>query len=72
MEKLKNTLDKGGFVCVMFMYLSKAFDTIDDGFLIAKLVAYGFQEHALAFMKSYLRVDNNVFVSTVTLVSGKK
>ena len=27
-EKWKNTLDKGAFVCAMFMDLSKAFDTI--------------------------------------------
>ena len=52
LEKLKNTLDKGGFVCAMFMDLSKAFDVMDHGLLIAKLGAYGFQEDTLAFMKS--------------------
>ena len=30
LEKWKNTLDKGGFVCVIFMDLSKAFDTMPD------------------------------------------
>ena len=49
LENAKNTLDKGGFVCAMFMDLSKAFDTMDHDLLIAKL-----------------RIDNNVFVSTVT------
>ena len=53
LEKWKNTLDKGGFVCVMFIGLPKAFDTMDHDLLIAKLGAYGFQEDALVFMKSY-------------------
>ena len=54
LEKLKNTLEKGGFVCVMFMDLSKAFDTMNDDLMIAKLGAYGFQKDGLSFMKSYL------------------
>ena len=53
-EKWKNTLDKGGFVCAMFMDLAKAFDTINHDLLIAKLGAYGFQKYALPFTKSYL------------------
>ena len=63
LEKWKNTLDKGGFVCAIFMDLSKAFDTMDYDMLIAKLGAYGFQEGALVFMKS---------VSTITLACGRK
>ena len=51
--KWKNTLDKGGFVCVMFMNLSKAFGTMDYNLLTTKLGAYSFQEDALVFMKSY-------------------
>ena len=54
LEKWKNTLDKGGFVCAMLMDVSKAFDTMNHEFLIAKLGAYGFQKDALFFMKSYL------------------
>ena len=53
LEKWKNTLDKGSFVCAIFMDLSKAFDTMNHDLLIAKLGAYGFQEDALVFMKSY-------------------
>ena len=53
LEKSKNTLDKGGFVCVIFMYLSKALDTMNHDLLIAKLGAYDFQKDALVFMKSY-------------------
>ena len=66
LEKWKNTLDKGGFACVIFMDLSKAFDTMNHDLLIAKLGAYGFQEDALVFMKSYftnrrqrVRVNSN-------------
>ena len=62
----KNTLDKGGFVCAIFIYLSKAFDTMNHDLLTAKLGAYGFQEYALVFMKSCftnrqqrLRVNSN-------------
>ena len=54
LEKWKNTLDKGGFVCPMFMDLSKASNTMNHDLLIAKLGAYGFQKDALSFMKSYL------------------
>ena len=47
LEKWKNTLDKGGFVCAMFMDWSKAFDKMNHDLLIAKLEAYGFQKDAL-------------------------
>ena len=53
LEKWKNILDKGGFICTMFMDFSKAFDVMDHNLLIEKLGAYGFQEDALVFMKSY-------------------
>ena len=66
LEKWKNTLDKGGFVYGIFMEFSKAFDTMNHDLLIAKLGAYGFQEDALVFMKSYftnrqqrVRVNSN-------------
>ena len=54
LEKSKNTLDNGGFICTLFMDLSKTFDTLNHGILIAKLVAYGFQKDAFIFMKSHL------------------
>ena len=66
LEKWKNTLEKGGFVCTIFMDLSKAFETMNYDLLIGKLGAYGFQEDALVFMKSYftnrqqrVRVNSN-------------
>ena len=45
--------DKAGFVCVMFMDLSKVFDTMVQDLLIAKSETYGFQNDALVFRKGY-------------------
>ena len=55
LEKWKASLDKGEYVGVIFMDLSKAFDTINHDLLLAKLKAYGFSHNALAFMLSYLK-----------------
>ena len=54
LEKWKISCDKGGFGGGVLMDLSKAFDTIYDGLLIAKLNAYGFDKNALKLVKSYL------------------
>ena len=76
LEKWKNTLDKGGFVYAIFMDLSKALDTMDQDLLIVKLGAYGLQEDALVFMKSYftnrqhrVRVNSN-FSMWEKMISG--
>ena len=55
LEKWKNTLDKGKHVGAVFMDLSKAFDTINQDLLIAKLETYGISTSALLFMFSYLK-----------------
>ena len=58
------------------MDFSKAFDTINHGFLLAKLKAYGFSKKALSFMCSYLnnrrqRVKiNNKFSSLKEVIAG--
>ena len=54
LERWKKTLDKGGYTCAVFIVLSKAFDTLNDKFSIAKLGAYGFDTKALYYIKSYL------------------
>ena len=54
LEIWKKVLDKGGYICAVFMDLSKAFDTLNHDLLIAKLGAYGFETDALRYMKSYL------------------
>ena len=54
LERWKKALDKGGYICAIFMDLSKAFDTLNHKLLIAKLGAYGFDTKALYYIKSYL------------------
>ena len=54
-EKWKSVLDKGEYVCCLFMDLSKAFDTINYDILLAKLKAYGFSNKSVALMCSYLK-----------------
>ena len=73
---MEKPLDKGGFVCAIFMYLSKALDTMNHDLLIAKLGAYDFQKDALVFMKSYftnrqqrVRVNSN-FSMWEKIISG--
>ena len=56
--------NKGSFVCVMFMNLSKTLDTMHHDLLIANWGAYGFQEDAVVFMKNYLTNKKHVRVSS--------
>ena len=64
-------LDNGGYVCTMFMNLSKAFDTIHHDLMIAKLGAYGFSQDALQYMRGYLtNIQQRVRVN-INLVLGK-
>ena len=56
LEKWKKAVDKGEQVSVLFMDLSKAFDTINHDLLLAKLKAYGFSLNAVKLMYSYLKI----------------
>ena len=47
LEKWKNTLDKGKQVCAVCIDLSKAFNTINNDWLIAKFDAYEYSDNAL-------------------------
>ena len=51
-ENWKKQLDNGEKVGVIFMDLSKAFDTINHSLLLAKLKAYGFSNQALRLLQS--------------------
>ena len=54
LEKWKIILDKQGYAEAIIMELSKAFDTTNHKFLLAKLHAYGFDKKALLMINSYL------------------
>ena len=56
---MEASLDKGEYVGVVFMDLSKAFDTISHDLLLAKLKAYGFSHNVLAFMINYLKTRSH-------------
>ena len=55
LEKWKRGIDNGAHVSVLFMDLSKAFDTINHELMLAKLKTYGFSTNALSLMHSYLK-----------------
>ena len=61
LEIWKNLLDKGGYVCAILTDSSKAFDTIHQDLMIAKLGVYGFSWDALHYMRHYLTISNKDF-----------
>ncbi len=70
-ETCKKAMDGGGVAGAVLTDLSKAFDCLNHGLLIAKLNAYGFSRSALLFIHSYLtdrmqRVGVNGSFSTWT------
>ena len=52
--KKKKQLDNDEKVEVIFVNLSKAFDTINHSLLLAKLKANGFSNQALSLLQSYI------------------
>ena len=57
-EKWRQCLDKGRVSGVLLTYLSKAANCILHDFLIAKLVAYGFDYNSLQMLQSHLSNKN--------------
>ena len=53
-ENWEIVLDRKGYAGAILMDLSKAFNTLNYDFLIAKLHAYGFSEESLKLRKRYL------------------
>ena len=51
----KKALDREENMSATFIDFSEAFDTINHGFLLSKLHAYGFSKQALSFRCSYLK-----------------
>ena len=75
-ENWKKQLHNGEKIGVIFMYLSKAFDTINHSLLLAKLKAYGFSNQALSLLRSYLcktfqkSIINGSFNSSNEIITG--
>lgn len=55
LEKQKQAIDKGIYIYLVFMDISKAFNTINHDLLPATLKAYGFLASALDLIYSYLK-----------------
>ena len=55
LQKWKRGTDNGAYICALFMDLSKALDTINHDFMLAKLKAHGFSTNGLNLMHSYLK-----------------
>ncbi len=53
-DSWKYALDNYKFVGILLIVLSKAFDCIPHGLLIAKMKAYGLSDEACTFMSSYI------------------
>ena len=56
LEKWKTGIGNGAYISVLFIDLSKAFDTINHDLILAKLKAYGFSTNALNLVHSYLKI----------------
>ena len=61
-------MDKGLVTALILMDLSKAFDTLDHGILLTKLVKYGFDPHTIFWFDSYLS-SRKQYVKIDTAVS---
>ena len=76
LEKGKKALDERKIVGALLTDLSKAFDCLTHGLLIAKLAAYGFDHSALMLIHNYLTGRkqrtkvNNYFSTWMDVVSG--
>ena len=76
LKNAKKAIDKRECVSVLFLDLSKAFETINHGLLLAKVKAYGFSPKSLKLMHSYLNNRkqqvqiNNKFSSESTVIAG--
>ena len=75
-EDWRKALDNGKIIGTIAIDLSKAFDCMPHGLLIAKLKAYGFTENACKLLKSYLvnrkqrvKIGNN-FSEWVSNIKG--
>ena len=64
-EKIFKTVDSGKFGSAIFIYLQKAFDTVDREILLSKLSFYGIRGIFLEWFRSFYRMQS-------VTVSGSK
>ena len=71
-ERWKQAIDKGEYISVMNMDLSKVFDIINHGLFLAKLRAYGFSNLLYSYLKirNQKVVINNKTSSTEAVIAG--
>ncbi len=62
-ELIRNLLDKGEYVCGIFVDLEKAFDTVHHDILCEKINTYGLRGNINQLLKSYLSIGNNMSLS---------
>ena len=72
LEDWENALDKGEYICSLFMDLSKAFNTINHDLMLAKLEAYGFSESSIEFMFNCLKNKTQVVLFNNSFSSSGK
>ena len=53
-NRLLHNMDKGQLTGMVFLDLSKAFDTIDHDIMLNKLISLGFSDSAVLWFKAYL------------------
>ena len=70
-EGIQNKLDQGKYAAGVFVYLKKAFDTVDHDILINKLKHYGVRGVTKEWFCSYLK-NRKQFVSIDGFVSNTK
>ena len=76
LERWKETTDKGEYMSLKYMDLSKAFDTINHDLLLGELRAYDFLTSALNLLYTYLKnrkqmvLINNKTNSSEVVITG--
>ena len=70
-DKIQRAMEEGNYSCGIFIYLSKAFDTVNHNILLGKLERYGIRGIAKDWFASYL-YNREQFVSIGNIVSDKR
>ena len=66
-DKISEAIDKNYFSIRVFIYSSKAFDTLNHNILLLKINYYGVRGNALSWFKSFLNNRKfSMFIITIT------